>query len=125
MLPQHLDAMRSIGYGLVCDLRSSNERTAAPNSWCDERTRLLDVEITADLRADGNSAWDVLRANPTVEGALEALRINYAAMPEPFAPYIRPLFEAVADGPLPLLVHCPAGKDSGRASVGARVWTYV
>src|SRR3546814_7858279 len=55
MLPQHLDAMRSIGFGLVCDLRSSNERTAAPNSWCDERTRLLDVEITADLRADGNS----------------------------------------------------------------------
>src|SRR3546814_5156392 len=90
--------MRSIGFGLVCDLRSSNERTAAPNSWCDERTRLLDVEITADLRADGNSAWDVLRANPTVEGALEAMRINYAAMPEPFAPYIRPLFEAVADG---------------------------
>src|SRR3546814_19677191 len=98
MLPLQLDAMRCSGFGLVCDLRSSNARTAAPNSWCDERTRLLDVEITADLRADGNSAWDVLRANPTVEGALEAMRINYAAMPEPFAPYIRPLFEAVADG---------------------------
>src|SRR3546814_2414447 len=39
------------------------------------------------------------------------MRINYAAMPEPFAPYIRPLFEAVADGQLPLLVHCTAGKD--------------
>src|SRR3546814_18539333 len=105
--------MRSIGFGLVCDLRSSNERTAAPNSWCDERTRLLDVEITADLRADGNSAWDVLRANPTVEGALEAMRINYAAMPAPFAPYIRPLFDAVADG-----------QKTGRASWRGRVCLY-
>lgn len=114
--PRHLTAddcaaLQACGFRLVCDLRSQDERLAAPNSWC-EPELLYHAEIGADLRAAGNNAWSALKDSPSAEGARRAMLLNYQALPRAMAPHLRALLVRVLErGDLPLLVHCTAGKD--------------
>ena len=107
----HGSALRGLKLGMVCDLRSAAERTAAPNGWCDDQTRLLDFDMSQDLRARGADGWAALRADPSEQGARRAMTANYAAMPAALAPFMPALFGALAERRTPLLIHCTAGKD--------------
>ena len=107
----HGAALRGLNFATVCDLRSGAERAAAPNGWCDGRTRLLHFDMNQDLRARGADGWAALRADPSEHGARRAMEANYAAMPAALAPFMPALFEVLALGRTPLLMHCTAGKD--------------
>src|SRR5690606_2871519 len=105
--------LRNIGLRLVCDLRSDNEREHEPNTWCgDCDLHLLNLDVSADLRAHGNEAWEALKTDPSPAGARNAMLYNYRAMAHGMAPHLRTLFQRmIAHGEIPALIHCTAGKD--------------
>lgn len=106
----HRGELNALGIKLVCDLRSTDERDKAPNDWA-TTARLLNLDITADLRVPSNTGSMTLKDNPTVEAAKQALVANYSEIPGLILPNLGNLVDAILDGETPLLVHCTAGKD--------------
>jgi protein-tyrosine phosphatase len=106
----HRSELRALGIKLICDLRSDSERNKDPNDWA-ETARLLNFDITADLRVSTNAGWATLKDDPTVEAGKRALVTNYAEMPGQMLPNLNTLVDAIVAGGTPVLVHCTAGKD--------------
>jgi protein-tyrosine phosphatase len=110
--PTRTDEASLLGYGirLVCDLRSHAERTAAPNAWWQASgVELMELDITADIR--GTAHWQAMQEDPGESGAITLMRLAYRALPEASANHMRNLFARIAEGHLPLIIHCAAGKD--------------
>jgi protein-tyrosine phosphatase len=107
----HAEELRALGIRLVCDLRSKIERDRDPHRWLKGDVRVLDLDTNTDLRAASNDGWAHLRDNPTRDGALTAMRHNYAAMPAALLPQLAGFIDALIVGETPMLVHCTAGKD--------------
>ena len=107
----HRRELGALGIRLVCDLRADVERSVAPNDWIGTSARLLNLDITNDLRTETNEGWRALRHDPSAEGARKAMQTNYAAIPAALLPHLADFFEAIVAGETPVLVHCTAGKD--------------
>lgn len=99
----------SLGLQLVCDLRSTGERSRRPS-------RLPDV-VTFEIWARDHdmSAGDLMRIVHLPDTSAEHVRgvmiEAYRHLPYEQAPSYRALFRHIADGALPLVFHCAAGKD--------------
>ncbi len=106
----HRRELAALDIRLVCDLRAETERNKDPNDWA-EAARLLNLDVTADLRVETNDGWMALKNDPTVEAARKALVANYSSIPGAILPHLRHLIEAIIEGETPVLVHCTAGKD--------------
>lgn len=108
--PVHRDELAALGIKLVCDLRADTERAKDPNDWADG-ARLLNLDVTADLRVQTNDGWMALKDDPSPEAARKALIGNYSAIPEAIRPHLRDLVDAIVEGETPVFIHCTAGKD--------------
>jgi protein-tyrosine phosphatase len=108
--PVHREELAALKIKLVCDLRSAGERDKDPNDWADA-ARLLNLDVTADLRVQTSNGWTALKDDPTETAARRALVENYASIPAAIHPHLRHLVEAIVAGEAPILVHCTAGKD--------------
>jgi protein-tyrosine phosphatase len=114
--PAHFNAgdvtkLSGLGLRTVCDLRSEGERQAHPNHWCDQDL-LLNIDMNIDLRVAGNEAWDLVRANPTVEGGRAAMAYNYRGLGRAMQAPFRTLVDHMLDQRgVPVLIHCTGGKD--------------
>jgi protein-tyrosine phosphatase len=108
--PIHRNELAALGIKLVCDLRADTERAKDPNDWA-ERARLLNLDVTADLRVQTNDGWMALKNDPTPEAAKKALINNYAAIPDAIRPHLHELIVAIVEGETPVFIHCTAGKD--------------
>ncbi|TVV77153.1 tyrosine-protein phosphatase [Sphingomonas solaris] len=108
--PAHRDELAAMGIRLVCDLRAGSERDKDPNDWT-TTARLMNLDITADLRVATNEGWKTLQHDPTLAAARAALMVNYGSMPAAIRPHLKPLIEAIVAGETPVLIHCTAGKD--------------
>jgi protein-tyrosine phosphatase len=107
----HRDELAELGIKLVCDLRSDTERDASPNDWAGS-ARLLNVNVSDELRSDPGKAWKaLLEADPSAAAVKRSYLRTYAAIPGALLPRLRELIEAIADGETPALIHCTAGKD--------------
>jgi protein-tyrosine phosphatase len=106
----HRSELAALGIRLVCDLRSDVERSIAPNDWQGD-ARLLNLDITADLRSDTNEGWLALQHDPSAAGAKRAMQTNYAMMPGAMLPHLGLFVELMLAGEMPVLIHCTAGKD--------------
>ncbi|WP_156680666.1 tyrosine-protein phosphatase [Sphingomonas profundi] len=96
---------------LVCDLRGATERRRAPNRWwAAGGTETIDLDLLGAL-APEHQPWPKLREAPDAAGARAAMRAVYAGLPAAAAGHIAYLFRRIAEGSLPLLIHCTAGKD--------------
>jgi protein-tyrosine phosphatase len=92
----------------ICDLRRLDEREREPTRWPDSRTQ--------HLSWDDGSAPPAIRKfapnHPNTAAGMHAVMLDlYRALPEWMAPRLRGMFERIAAGDVPLLVHCAAGKD--------------
>jgi protein-tyrosine phosphatase len=97
-----------LGVRAICDLRRAEEREREPSRWPDAAAQALswdDGERTPTIRAFAALQRD------TAAGMFEAMLSLYRALPEWMGPRIRGLFECLAAGRAPLVVHCAAGKD--------------
>lgn len=107
----HRRELEALKIRLVCDLRSDRERQQAPNDWTGS-ARLLNLNVTDDLRAEPSQAWKtLLAADPSSQAVKRAYLRNYAAIPGALRPHLHALIEAIAIGETPALIHCTAGKD--------------
>jgi len=102
--------LNQLGVRTICDFRRADEREHEPTHWPDINTR--------------HFSWDDGGAPPTIrliaanhshpytaEGMRAAMIDLYRALPAWMAPGIRGMFERIAQGAVPVLVHCAAGKD--------------
>jgi protein-tyrosine phosphatase len=107
----HRRELEALKIRLVCDLRSDRERREAPNDWTGG-ARLLNLNVTDDLRAEPSQTWKtLLAADPSSETVKRVYLRNYAAIPGALRPHLRALIEAIAIGETPVVIHCTAGKD--------------
>ena len=103
--------LASIGMALVCDLRGSSERNHLPNAWWTAaETECIDLDILGGLRGK-TRLWETLRADPSADAARATMLGVYRELPRAAAPHLSRIFARLADGDLPVLIHCTAGKD--------------
>lgn len=108
--PVHREELAALNIRLVCDLRSEGERDKDPNDWA-EAARLLNLDVTADLRVKTNNGWEALRHDQSAATVRAALVGNYASIPAALRPHLRHFVDSIIAGEVPALVHCTAGKD--------------
>ncbi len=100
-------SLLQLGVRSICDLRRDEERRREPTRW-------PDAAVTALVWDDGDAPTiRGLAANRprTATGMYESMLQLYRALPSWMAPRIRGLFECIATGKAPVVVHCSAGKD--------------
>jgi protein-tyrosine phosphatase len=92
----------------ICDLRRAAERELEPTRWPGTEAQLLHWD-------DGERAPTIrgFAANRpyTPQGMRDSMLDLYRALPVWMAPRLRGMFECIAAGRTPLIVHCAAGKD--------------
>ncbi|WGT27967.1 tyrosine-protein phosphatase [Pseudomonas marginalis] len=109
---EDLEVARSLGIQLICDLRSDKEKLQIPTRWPEGTgVELLQLNVTADIRAGSDSIAKALLDTPTAEGATQAMLLSYRQFPGAFARHLPSLFQRILTNGLPLVFHCAAGKD--------------
>jgi protein-tyrosine phosphatase len=97
-----------LGVKAICDLRREPERTREPTRWPDVDTELVSFD-------DGNDPPTILslapKYSPTADGLRSTMLDLYRALPRWMEPRLRGMFQRIALGKGPVLVHCAAGKD--------------
>jgi protein-tyrosine phosphatase len=111
MIEDHHAELRALGVRTVCDLRSAGEVSAAPHTWCGPECRVLNLEMTTDVRANDGDAWAVIRAEPTAANLARAMTSTYQVMPHALLRHVSVITSALTAGETPLVIHCTAGKD--------------
>ena len=104
------EQLNKLGVRVICDLRRSDEREH-------ERTRWPDVN-TQHLSWQDGSAPPTIRSvaanhsHPYTAAGMHAAMIDlYRVLPAWMASRLRGIFSRIAQGDVPVLVHCAAGKD--------------
>jgi protein-tyrosine phosphatase len=100
--------LSQLGVRAICDLRRLEEREREPTRWPDSKTQ--------HLSWDDGSAPPTIRAiapnHPYTAAGMHTVMIDlYRALPSWMGPRLRGIFERIARGDVPMLVHCAAGKD--------------
>jgi protein-tyrosine phosphatase len=96
-----------LGVRSICDLRRDEERLREPTRWPDAAVVPL---IWEDGDAPTIRGFAAERPRDAA-GMYESMLELYRALPVWMAPRIRGLFECIATGKAPVVVHCSAGKD--------------
>lgn len=110
LAPEEAQTLAALGIRLVCDLRSAMERDQAAGHWPRSGATVLPMDVVADFRAN-RDPLAAMRANPGEAGAVALMTATYDALPAACAPHLVTLFDRLASGDTPVLVHCTAGKD--------------
>lgn len=91
----------------ICDLRRAEEREREPTRWPHEMNGLSwdDGIVTPTIRA-------LAAERPrNAAGMFDSMVALYRELPEWMGPRIGGMFSAIANGDVPMVVHCAAGKD--------------
>jgi protein-tyrosine phosphatase len=108
--PDDDEQLNKLGVRAICDLRRSEERENEPTRWPDVSTQHLSWE-------DGSAPPTIRtvaanRSHPYTAAGMHAAMIDlYRVLPAWMAPRLRGIFSRIAQGDVPVLVHCAAGKD--------------
>lgn len=113
LTPHDLKYLSQLGIRAVCDFRTEEETSIAPEKWTGEQTvKLVSVPV-GTTGADHKSVnmKSFLAGNPTPEQAKQRMEKVYGVMVLDNADSYAATFRELIDGPLPMLYHCTAGKD--------------
>jgi protein-tyrosine phosphatase len=110
-LPEHVAELDRIGFKLVCDLRSADERAHEPHHWIGGDCRILVVEMLTDMRAKGEGGFAQASAEDSTDDIHAKIVGNYEAMPSALLPHLGDVIDALIAGEMPSLFQCSAGKD--------------
>ncbi|HYM36160.1 MAG TPA: tyrosine-protein phosphatase [Steroidobacteraceae bacterium] len=106
--PNDHDRLNQLGVRAICDLRRADEREREPTSWPDANTQHLSWD-------DGDSPptiRSIATNHPYTAAGMHGAMIDmYRALPAWMAPRLRGMFARIAQGDVPIIVHCAAGKD--------------
>lgn len=101
-------SLLKLGVRAICDLRREEEREREPTRWPDASIHALAWKDDANVPTVRGF---VAKRPRTAAGMRDAMIDVYRALPAWMAPRIRGLFECIAAGNSPVVVHCAAGKD--------------
>jgi protein-tyrosine phosphatase len=106
------DTLHGLDVRAICDLRRAEEREREPSAWPAGKNQ----QRPAHLHWVDGSNTPMIRsfaANrpATAAGMFDAMIDLYRALPAWMAGRIRGMFDCVATGSVPIVVHCAAGKD--------------
>jgi protein-tyrosine phosphatase len=101
--------LAALGIRTICDLRSPSERKREPTQWDGDNVESLQSE----REFAGVSLRELLRESDELSAAAmrEAMLRLYRRIPALFAIPYAALFRTLAEGRVPLILHCAAGKD--------------
>lgn len=113
--------LRALEIRAVIDLRSAEERRVRPYTWLP----LVDEQPWEDnsQRAAAALANLVRHADADVEDVMEGMRQLYRELPFSHADSYAALFRRAAEGRVPLLFGCAAGKDRTGAGAALLLWS--
>ena len=106
--------LRSLGIRAICDFRRGNERTAEPTLWHGAE---VDYFCRDYSESSGLLGEMLKRTDATAEDMRQAMLSLYRVIPVDHAASYRAMFAQIANGRVPILINCSAGKD--RTGVGA------
>jgi protein-tyrosine phosphatase len=99
--------LTTLGVRTICDLRRAEEREREPTRW--------PAAVNVMNWDDGVDAPKIrrfyARHSQDEQGMRQAMLDLYLALPQWIAPRLRGMFDSLATGQTPLVVHCAAGKD--------------
>lgn len=101
-------SLLKLGVRAICDLRRAEEREREPTRWPDTSVHALSWADNASMPTIRSFA---AKRPATAEGMRDSMIELYRALPAWMGPRIRGLFECIATGKAPVVVHCAAGKD--------------
>jgi protein-tyrosine phosphatase len=102
------EIVAGLGIKLICDLRQDDERALEPSNWCDPDVQVL---TWAYHSLTGPLLGRLSEPDATEAEAAAGMEAFYAKLPLTLGAAIRDIFTAVAEGSVPVLIHCAAGKD--------------
>lgn len=108
------DHLRSLGISAICDFRRTSERTAEPTLWHGAE---VDYFCRDYSESSGLLGEMLKREGATADDMRQTMISMYRVIPTDHADSYRAMFAQIADGRVPLLINCSAGKD--RTGVGA------
>nr|WP_218036593.1 tyrosine-protein phosphatase [Sphingobium sp. EM0848] len=108
------EQLRSFGIKAICDFRRGNERTAEPTHWHGAEVDYFCRDYT---ESSGLLGEILKRDGATAEDMRATMIALYRDIPVDHAESYRAMFARIAEGRVPLLINCSAGKD--RTGVGA------
>ena len=94
----------------ICDLRRAEEREREPSAWPAGANRPAHLHWDDGVNTPMIRSFAARRPS-TAAGMFDAMIDLYRALPEWMAPRIRGMLDCVANGSVPVVVHCAAGKD--------------
>ena len=107
-----LDTLCDLDIAYVADLRSIKEgnllRTRWPGGMKTEHHR---ADISMALQLNGRPLTDVLRDDPTPNGAARVVGEGFRQIPDLCGPALKTITERLAVGPGAVLFHCTNGRD--------------
>lgn len=104
-----LHRLSTLGVLTICDLRSNSERRNHPTRWPDTN---LTEHWSRDHEDSVGDLMSVATAPTSTPDDTRRLMIEmYQRLPYEQAGSYRVMFERIASGGVPLVVHCAAGKD--------------
>jgi len=103
------------GIRIICDLRSGDERLAAPNTWVASTSIETWERPATETVGDSRRLLEDCLVSP--EQTRDTLTCAYREMPFNQATAYAHIFKSLIAGRTPLLFHCSAGKD--RSGVAA------
>jgi protein-tyrosine phosphatase len=108
--PNDAQHLQTLGVRAICDLRRADEREREQTRWPDTKTQHLTWDDGSAPPTIASMATQY--SHPFTAAGMRAATIDlYRALPAWMAPRLRSMFERIARGDIPILVHCAAGKD--------------
>lgn len=102
-------ALRHMGIVTICDLRTNSERRHRPTKWHEHLPTDL---VSCDYESSAGKLSTLAQMESTDASVMRQRVIEaYRAFPEEQAANFRLLFRRLADGKVPLVFNCSAGKD--------------
>lgn len=101
-------SLRNLGVRAICDLRRAEEREREPTRWPDASAHAFSWDDGSGVPTIRGFALD---RPDTAAGMFDAMIDLYRALPVWMGARIGGMFECIAAGKVPLVVHCAAGKD--------------
>lgn len=114
---EDVEVISALRIKTIADLRRRPERELSPtHKAIATGTHVLAWD--ACFARDELQIGDLFRLGATAADYFEALLCLYRLLPEEHSLHLRELYQTVAAGDMPILIHCAAGKDRTGVAVG-------
>jgi protein-tyrosine phosphatase len=104
--------LRDLDIALVVDLRSKTEAERQRTRWPTELVaKHHNADISTDLRVNGRKLPELLKEDPTPEGAARVMEHTFRVLPDMCGPALKQVADRLANNALPAVFHCTNGRD--------------